>query len=84
LPRVEGNWNVLQTLEGHLNYVNAVAFSPDGKLLASASFYEDVILWDSKSGAVLQRLDVGAVVETLSFSDYGTSLQIDRGSLPLS
>jgi WD40 repeat protein len=27
----------LQTLEGHLGWIQAVAFSPDGKLVASAS-----------------------------------------------
>ncbi|KAF2183634.1 hypothetical protein K469DRAFT_784939, partial [Zopfia rhizophila CBS 207.26] len=37
LPEVEKDWNaLLQTLEGHSNRVNAVAFSPDGKVLASA------------------------------------------------
>jgi len=38
LPKVENDWSaLLQALEGHLDAVNAVAFSPDGKLLASAS-----------------------------------------------
>jgi WD domain, G-beta repeat len=38
LPEVEKDWNaLLQTLEGHSGSVDAVAFSPDGKLLASAS-----------------------------------------------
>ncbi|KAI3575832.1 hypothetical protein IWW34DRAFT_749170 [Fusarium oxysporum f. sp. albedinis] len=38
LPKVDQEWNaLLQTLEGHSDWVNAVAFSPDDKLLASAS-----------------------------------------------
>lgn len=37
------------TLRGHSNYVNGVAFSPDGRLLVSAS-PEDVRIWDA--GAV--------------------------------
>jgi WD40 repeat protein len=35
LPDVESTWNaLLQTLEGHLKSVTAMAFSPDGKTLA--------------------------------------------------
>jgi len=31
MPTIEENWNhSLQVLEGRSNYVNAVAFSPDG------------------------------------------------------
>ena len=39
----------LQTLEGHLNYVNSVAFSPDGSTLASGSTDGTVLLWEVAS-----------------------------------
>src|SRR6185369_6318969 len=36
--------------KGHTNYVYAVAFSPDGGTLATASFDNTVKLWDYKTG----------------------------------
>jgi WD40 repeat protein len=76
-----GTGAVLQTLEGHSGWVSAVAFSPDGKVLVSGSSDETVKLWDAGTGAVLQTLKVGAVVQTVSFSEDGTFLQTDRGVL---
>ena len=57
-PDVESSWNaVLQTLEGHSNEVNSVAFSHDSKLLASASDDNTVKVWDAATGTLQQTLE---------------------------
>src|SRR2546423_1034102 len=40
----------LQTLEGHIDSVNIVVFSPDGELAASGSDDNTVRLWNTKTG----------------------------------
>ncbi|SLM39426.1 WD40/YVTN repeat-like-containing domain [Lasallia pustulata] len=57
-PEVEANWSAtLQTLEGHSGPVYAVAFSPNGKQLASGSDDKTVRIWDAATGAMLQTLE---------------------------
>jgi WD40 repeat protein len=59
----------------------AMAFSPDDKLLASASSGMTVKLWDVRSGELKETLEVNSTIRNLSFSNDGTFLQTDRGPL---
>ncbi|KAL2835372.1 putative wd40 protein [Aspergillus pseudoustus] len=75
-PRVEENWSAeLQTLEGHSNSVQSVAFSRDGQLLASGSDDETIKLWDSATGTLKHTLEGHSnLVRSVAFSRDGQLL----------
>ncbi|KAJ4859826.1 WD domain, g-beta repeat domain-containing protein [Trichoderma breve] len=73
---VRDHWGALrQTLEGHSGYVNAVALSPDGKTITSASNDRTIRLWDATIGTFRQKLEGhGEWVRAIAFSPDGKML----------
>ena len=63
-----------RTLTGHTDWVNSVAFSPDGNTLASGSYDETIRLWDAVTGAHKRTLTTVGSVISMAFSPDGRTI----------
>jgi Tol biopolymer transport system component len=68
-----------RTLLGHTKYVNTVAFTPDGQMLASGSVDKTLKLWGVGSGQVLRTMNTTGVNWSIAFSPSGRMLAVASG-----
>jgi WD40 repeat protein len=61
-------------LTGHTDQIRAVAFNPDGHILASASTDQNIILWDTQHHARLATLAANAELNSVAFSPDGHTI----------
>ena len=65
-------WAKVKVLQGHEERVSSVEFSPNGKLIASASFDKSIRIWNPMTGLEVNRLrGHSAYVRDISFSSDG-------------
>jgi len=69
-------------LNGHIDIVWGLAFSPDGNLLASISRDHQAIIYDWRNGEIVKILDFPSEVVTVSFSPDGQTLAVGGVNKP--
>jgi WD40 repeat protein len=66
----QANHGVLKILSGHQDWVMDVAYSPDGRYLASASFDKSTKLWNAQSGEEIHTIAADGGVQRVLFNPW--------------
>lgn len=62
---------LLRTLRGHTDYIGRIAWSPDGRMLASPSSDGTVGLWDTETGSLIRKFKCHGTVYSAAFDATG-------------
>ena len=74
---------LIRSLQGHKNFINNVALSRDGEILASGDESGSIIVWNWKTGQILKTLAHDGGVKRLIFSLDGNTLYSGSGGFTI-
>src|SRR5207253_9768894 len=74
----------IETVQGYLGGIETVAFSPDGRLLATGTYEPALRLWDVASGKLIHRFDASTAgsFNAVAFSPDGRMLAANNPRAP--
>jgi hypothetical protein len=72
---------VVRKFVGHKRSVHAVAFAPDGKLVATGSWDGGLCLWTTSTGERTAKYDLGSMINHIEFSSDGKCILAALGDL---
>ncbi|MBD0304565.1 MAG: hypothetical protein ICV85_21125, partial [Tolypothrix sp. T3-bin4] len=70
----------VRTLSGHSNWVNAIAFSVDGKYLVSGSSDSTLKVWDWQTGEVIATFTGDSAINCCAVAADGISIVAGEAS----